>query len=117
MKNENCKLQIGMKFSIFNFQFSIFNSAFWILALWSASAAAISINDFTAARNNRFDAGYNTGPLVANTDPSFIGLGYDWSGVGWDTASGKQSFALITPRQMLIANHYQPGIGNAIGFA
>ena len=56
----------------------------WILVLWSAPAPAIGINDFTAARNDRFASGYSNGPLVANTDPSFIGTGYDWSGVGWD---------------------------------
>jgi fibronectin-binding autotransporter adhesin len=92
-----------------------------LVALWAAGyplvGAAITINDFTATRNNRFDSGYYSGPLVANTDPSFIGFGYDWSGVGWDTPGGTQSFAMITPRQMLIANHYQPGIGQAIGFA
>ena len=56
----------------------------WILALWSAPAVAITINDSTAARNDRFASGYPNGPLVPNTDPSFIGLGYDWSGVGWN---------------------------------
>ncbi len=99
----------------------------WILALWSAPVMAIAINDFTAARNDRFASGYVftsgtltslIGPLVANTDPSFIGAGYDWSGVGWNNSSlsGNQCFALITPRQMLIENHYQPGVGTNIQF-
>ncbi|MGA2254259.1 MAG: hypothetical protein ABSG53_06310, partial [Thermoguttaceae bacterium] len=80
----------------------------WILALWSAPSAAITINGFTTARNDRFASGYPNGSLAPNTDPSFIGLGYDWSGVGWNAANGDVSYALITPRQMLVANHYSP---------
>jgi autotransporter-associated beta strand protein len=68
----------------------------------------IEINDYTAARNGRFASGYPNGPLVPNTDPSFIGLGYDWSGVGWNAANDNLNYALITPRQMLVANHYSP---------
>ncbi len=89
----------------------------WVLALWSAPAAAIGINagsDSPAARNDRFASGYVfssgtlTGPLAPNTNASFIGSGYDWSGVGWNSGSGVHSYALITPRQMVIANHYAP---------
>jgi fibronectin-binding autotransporter adhesin len=87
-----------------------------LVVLWPAPAAAIQINDFSSAVNSRFDSGYPNGPLVANTSPSFMGLGYDWSGVGWNQNGGTQSFALITPRQMLIANHYTPGIGQGIQF-
>ncbi|MGO9111564.1 MAG: autotransporter-associated beta strand repeat-containing protein [Thermoguttaceae bacterium] len=89
----------------------------WILVLWSTPAPAIQINDFTAARNDRFASGYVftsgtlTGTPVGNLDPSFIGLGYDWSGVGWVADSAYTpyvSYALLTPRQMLVANHYSP---------
>ena len=81
-------------------------AAVGIFALWSAPAVAITINDFTVTRNDRFASGYPNGPLVPNTDPSFIGIGYDWSGVGWYMTNGDITYALITPRQMLIANHY-----------
>src|SRR5689334_12037409 len=66
-----------------------------ILALCAAPAAAIDINDETIARNDRFATG--GGSLAANTDPSFIGLGYDWSGVGWTQGNQNISFALVTP--------------------
>ena len=79
-----------------------------ILVLWSVPAGAITINDYTPARNNRFASGYPSGPLVPNTDPSFIGTGYDWSGVGWNAGNAVLSYGLITPRQMLVANHYTP---------
>ena len=79
----------------------------WILALWSAPALAIAINDYTAGGNNRFASGYPSGPVVPNTDPSFIGLGYDWSGVGWVQTDPDTSLALLTPRQLLMANHYK----------
>jgi fibronectin-binding autotransporter adhesin len=88
-----------------------------IAALWSARTGAIEINDFTAARNSRFASGYADGPLVANTDPSYIGLGYDWSGVGWAQSNINDGFALITPRQMLISNGNPPGVGQHVEFA
>ncbi len=93
-----------------------------VLTLWSVPALAIQINDFSPADNERFASGYPSGPLVANTDSSFIGLGYNWSGVGWNASNnaapiGNMSFGLITPRQVLIANHYQPGVGSSIEFA
>ena len=37
---------------------------------------------YSDADNNRFASGYPNNP-VPNTSPSFIGAGYDWSGVGW----------------------------------
>ncbi len=85
--------------------------------LWSMPALAIGINDYLAARNDRFASGYSGGPLVANTDPSFIGLGYDWSGVGWLQTDGNLSNALLTPRQVLIANHNSPGVSGTLQFA
>ena len=93
-------------------------AAVGIFALWSVTAVAITINDFTVVRNDRFASGYPNGPLVPNTDPSFIGIGYDWSGVGWYMTNGNITYALITPRQMLVANHYlpSPGIGSNIQF-
>ena len=88
----------------------------WLFLLWAMPALAIEINDFTAARNDRFASGYVfgssgslTGTPLANANPSFIGLGYNWSGVGWvNGTSGNSSLALIDPRQLLIANHYKP---------
>ena len=61
------------------------------------------IQNFSAATNDRF----------AN-DPSFVGSGYDWSGVGrssdgrWGTMLSRSAF--------LSANHYHPGIGSVMNF-
>jgi hypothetical protein len=32
---------------------------------------------------------------VPNSDPSFIGAGYDWSGVGWATTNPNAGYALL----------------------
>jgi autotransporter-associated beta strand protein len=78
----------------------------WIVALWAAPAPAIEINP-GADETNRFSSGYPNGPLAPNTNPNFIGLDYDWSGVGWMQANPNTSLALLTPRQVLMANHYK----------
>jgi len=74
-------------------------------------ASAIEINGYTPSNHlkyDRFSSGYPSAP-VANTNGSFIGLGYDWSGVGWNPSNTDQSVALLAPGFFLYANHYPPG--------
>jgi fibronectin-binding autotransporter adhesin len=95
-------------------------------SLAAGPASAILINDPTAARNGRFSSGYPAAPLP-NGDPSFIGAGYDWSGVGWapdyngppyyGAFNGKSSYALLGPRNYLYANHWPASNwGNTVNF-
>ena len=73
------------------------------LFLVKAAPAAISIQSFTAATNDRFaDA------------PGFIAGDYDWSGVG-RSADGKW-VTMISPNVFLSARHFHPGSpGSGIG--
>ncbi len=71
-------------------------------------ASAIEINGYSPARHARFSSGFPSAP-VANTNGNFIGLGYDWSGVGWNPSNTVQSVALLAPGFFLYANHYPPG--------
>jgi autotransporter-associated beta strand protein len=76
-----------------------------VLAVGPATARAIGITGYTSAANDRFSGGFSAAP-VANTNPAFVGLGYDWSGVGWSTADPTKGFGFITPRHYLVARHY-----------
>lgn len=73
------------------------------LALVTAAPAAISIQNFTAATNDRFaDA------------PGFTAAAYDWSGVG-RSADGKW-VTMISANVFLSARHFHPGSpGSGIG--
>lgn len=73
------------------------------LALVTAAPAAISIQNFTAATNDRFaDA------------PGFTAAAYDWSGVG-RSADGKW-VTMISANVFLSARHFHPGSpGTGIG--
>lgn len=76
----------------------------WLaLFLIKAAPAAISIQNFTAATNDRFaDA------------PGFIAGEYDWSGVG-RSVDGKW-VTMISPNVFLSARHFHPGSpGSGIG--
>jgi autotransporter-associated beta strand protein len=84
-------------------------------ALLPTLAFGLVVNDYTAARDNRFSSGYPTSP-VANADPSFIGSGYDWSGVGWRADDASRSYVLLDARHFLYANHYPAGVGATIDF-
>jgi autotransporter-associated beta strand protein len=77
------------------------------LLLVCSLASALTINGYDPTRHNRFSSGYPTAP-VANTDADFIGLGYDWSGVGWSATNSSQSVVLLGPQHFLYANHYPP---------
>lgn len=75
-------------------------------------AHAITINGFTANGNNRWvenPPNNPTGPFTPNTDPAFVGLNYDFSGVGWqssNTGSWRNlGVTLISPMHFAQATH------------
>ena len=52
-------------------------------------------------------------PLVVNTNPNFVGYGYNFSAVGWIPASFRSvNVALIAPIVFEDAAHYQPNVGS-----
>jgi hypothetical protein len=65
----------------------------------------LDVVGYTAAANDRFVSGFPSAP-VPNTSGSFIGLGYDWSGVGWSATDGTKGFGFVSPRHYLVATHY-----------
>jgi len=69
---------------------------FFFVGLGSASAQ-ISIRNFTEATNNRF-----------TNDASFIGTGFDFSGVARGT--------LIAPNAVLTAQHFRPSVTSTLRF-
>ncbi len=86
-----------------------------LLAMLATPAAGLTVNGYSAADNDRFASGYPTAP-VPSTSSSFLGAGYDWSGVGWLTTNGKKCFALLGPCDALIANHYPLGVSSTAQF-
>jgi autotransporter-associated beta strand protein len=75
------------------------------LAIAAMPAKALDVVGYTAAANDRFASGFPSAP-VPNTSGSFIGLGYDWSGVGWSATDGTKGFGFVSPRHYLVATHY-----------
>ena len=73
------------------------------LGLTGLTPAAISIQNFSPSANDRF----------AN-NPSFVGAGYDWSGVG-RAANGTWA-VMIAPNVFLSATHYHAGNGTTLSF-
>ena len=76
---------------------------FLALGLPLVSQAALSINGFTAATNDRYE-----------NDPSFVGNPYDWSGVG-RSADGKWA-VMISPNVFLSATHFHAADGATLSF-
>lgn len=79
------------------------------VALLGTAAHALDVTGYSATVNDRFTSGFPSAP-VANTNPSFVGLSYDWSGVGWSTttavASSYKGFGFLSPQHYLVAAHY-----------
>lgn len=75
------------------------------LLIQSASLSALQVTGYSPAANDRFQSGFPGAP-VANADSSFIGKGYDWSGVGWDASNGIRGFGFLSPQHYLVATHY-----------
>ena len=68
-----------------------------------STGLAVTVSNYTAATNNRF-----------TNDPSFVGNGFDWSGVG-RSSSGRWA-TLIGDNYFISANHARPGVGETISF-
>lgn len=92
----------------------IFKVAITIIAACALMrpAAGMQIYNSTPASTQRFSSGMNTTSPVFNTDASFIGLGYDFSSVGWAGGQyvyGQNSrlvnFTLISPLNVYNAGH------------
>lgn len=73
------------------------------LVLGLLQSSAIDIANFSAETNNRF----------AN-DPSFVGAGFDFSGVG-RTSNGRWG-TLLGDNYFVTANHFEPAIGQSLNF-
>lgn len=79
-----------------------------LVLMLAAPARALTIVGYDPAVNDRFASGYSGTP-VENTSPTFLGAGFDLSGVGWNTANSMQSFAMISDEYFVYSNHYAPG--------
>lgn len=79
-----------------------------ILLLTATTASALTIVGYDSATNDRFTSGYPSSP-VENTSVSFLGNGYDLSGVGWSSTDSTRSFAMISDQYFVYANHHAPG--------
>lgn len=68
------------------------------------------------ARYDRFVSGFPTAP-VPNTSPTFIGSGFDLSGVGWFPSGGTFfSVGMVSERHFIAAAHSPPGPGTQLNF-
>jgi hypothetical protein len=84
---------------------------FFIPRVMSFQALALNINGYSSALYDRFSSGYASSP-VANTNSSFVGVGLDFSGVGWNPLVTSQSFVMIDDRHFLLATHYTPQLSS-----
>jgi autotransporter-associated beta strand protein len=75
--------------------------------IWAQGAdlQALQVATYSNTVNDRFSSGFATNP-VANSNTSFVGAGFDWSGVGWSAMDGTKGFGFISPQHYLVARHY-----------
>ncbi len=73
-------------------------------------ARALVLTTYSPVRHDRFSSGWSAGAPVPNTDSQFIGLSYDWSGVGWDANSSQTylNVAMISLTHFVYAAHRPP---------
>lgn len=79
-----------------------------VILLSAPAVSALTIVGYDPATNDRFASGYPSSP-VENTSASFLGDGYDLSGVGWSSTDSTRSFAMISDEYFVYANHHGPG--------
>ena len=105
-------LKGGMK-HIFYFR----HPACWLIfmgfGLLYTAASALQIRDYEASRHDRFTTGYPDAPVV-NTN--WLGVAYDFSGVGWDDSRPVRSITLISPQHFVGAWHSRVAVGGSVSF-
>jgi autotransporter-associated beta strand protein len=86
-------------------------------AIMAGPARAATITGYSATVNDRFASGFPTAP-VQNTSGSFIGTGYNWSGVAWSTttyaSTSYKGFGMLSPVHFLAAQHYEYASANEL---
>jgi hypothetical protein len=90
-------------------------SVFVLFGLTVSPASALTVVDYSPTVNERFTSGFAGAP-VANASGSFIGSGYDFSGVGWQTAASSFSVTLISAQNFVTARHVAPADGSTVTF-
>ncbi|MBI3886206.1 MAG: trypsin-like serine protease [Opitutae bacterium] len=83
------------------------------LSLGAAKLSALIISGGTTSANQRFSGTFPTAP-TANS--SFQFSSFDFSGVGWQTASSAFGVTLISPQEYLTAAHVAPAAGSTVTF-
>jgi hypothetical protein len=78
-------------------------SALLYVLIFPALSQAIETANYTSATNDRF----------AN-DPSFVGAGFDWSGVG--RSSDGRWATLLGDNYFITADHFEPDVGTNVSF-
>lgn len=82
---------------------------------------AMAITGYDPIINNRFSSGFLTDP-IANTNATFVGNGFDFSGVGWVEGTGlpnldrSRNLTMLTPMHVMNAAHLPTNSGAPISF-
>lgn len=96
------------------------SSLFFVFSCFPSYALVTTDPTNQPALNWRFLGGIGTANPTPNTDPSFVGLGYDWSGIGgtdWGLTTGRvKSAAILSPIHMETAAHYFWDVGTQPDF-
>ncbi|MEM7145861.1 MAG: PEP-CTERM sorting domain-containing protein [Verrucomicrobiota bacterium] len=88
---------------------------FGLLLLSVSESGAITIVNLNGAAHHRFDGGFPGAP-VESTNGSFVGAGYDWSGVGWAATNSTKFFTMINDTQFVHARHSSFSNGSIVHF-
>ena len=83
------------------------------LSLGAANVSALLIFGGTTSANQRFGG---TFPSAPTANGSFQFSSFDFSGVGWQTASSAFGVTMISPQEYITAEHVKPANGSSVTF-
>ncbi len=84
------------------------------VATLASPLAGLQLHDYDPGRHDRFIAG--TFPDDPEPNPKLLVSAADFAGVSWSADKPEQSFALISLRHFVGANHFRPATGSQIRF-
>ncbi len=98
----HCRLVGSMRRCLPNIRFILY-AASVLCFVGLRSAPALTIVDFDATLHDVYQSDWGTTSPVPNANPSFVGAGLDFSGVGWN---GTRNVALISDTHLAYASHF-----------
>ncbi|MGK0186228.1 MAG: hypothetical protein ACI9R3_002011 [Verrucomicrobiales bacterium] len=97
---------------LFIMRFMLFVAVWMVGYLLMSPVNALTIRQYEPSRHDYVE----NYPESPRTNAAFFLQGVDLSGIGWSASDPQKHFGLVSPKHIVGANHFKPGVGTTVRF-